>query len=98
MTTFGPHPGVRGEGALSWESWDDFHVAEGGLNSPASPPSPLLPPFPLCHQLPSVFLITGVLCCGTRPWGDVGPAQVLASEQELLQECSCRTPMHGTHN
>lgn len=69
MTTFGPLPGVRGEGALSWETLDGSHVAEGALDSPASSPSPLLPLFPLCHQLPSVSLVTGVLCPGTRPWG-----------------------------
>lgn len=95
MTTSGRHPGVRGEGALSWESLDGSHVAEGGLDSPASTPSPLLP---LLSSLPPARPSSPVSSALGQSGGDVGPAQVLASEQELLQGCSCRMPMHGPCN
>ena len=65
MTTFGPQPGGRDEGALFWEGSGCSCVAVG-LNSPVPTPSPLLPPFPLCHHLPRMSLITGVLCHSTR--------------------------------
>lgn len=38
---------------------------EGETAQSQSPP-PLLPPFPLCHHLPNVSLVTGVLCHRTR--------------------------------
>lgn len=61
------------------------------LSSAASLSS--LPPAPQCVPRHRCLL----------PWdqalgGNMGPAQVPASEQELLQGCSCRTPMHGPCN
>lgn len=81
-------------GKLRWFPRSRRRVGQPSIKplSSAAPPFLSATSSPACPSSP----LSSALEPG--PGRDMGPAQVLASEQELLQGCSCRAPMHGPCN